>query len=1207
MSNNSNNQPPSTQAIPRLPYLNFRAPGNRIAQERVDQLQKEIQKQKEILERLEESWRAVCDKSRKELTDVVLSEPPVEGSSNDVSNIDSISNDFQKHLKEVTVELKAAIAQTPDVTTYKEDGLRDSIASLEEGLGWERRNYKIYTEEIEKLNKESKDLKEALAELKCKRDDEADPQALEKSKNHRAETNGQGAQYIDVEGLENGVNGNNTDGDDSGDDDEAVGDDERGEGDRNTPRDTGERGAEGHIEWQLQLEEPGFRSKQKTARESLKERIKNLEQRIDYQSEKIGETEVKKRKAQQEIDSLDAKRLKIEKQINDFKKMDLDRDSEETGPGGQSMEREARRERQFVRKESLEALREVWARDQYFGRRGLRYNYVPYDRFGNRSGSDRERKIEKLKRLEQVEKILRSIQDLEKTFNNVVEASEAKEEVRNLIDVLEWEIDIENRTTGAVQGPRTDPSKSTGHLSGGLPKYKELESGHIRLLKIWPAPANHYPLICSLTHRSLRATETDYPPAQKYVALSYFWGPDQPNAYIYLREDDEGQEKPKDTNWGGIVKRAKRVRVRLNLFRALLRLRASREHTFMWVDYLCIDQKNRVEKTAQLREMVKIYRKAEKVCVWLGEPDEGQRSDQAMDFIGAVKDFAMLGTYVEDGRRAIQWYGISELMRDRWFSRRWVVQEIALAKKATIHCGSRTVEWSDFVDAVSILVSNRTKIRCLFDSREWRDGPDTLGEVQSFGASTLIAELGSLFWRAEDGTIIKPVKSLESLVTSLKTFDTSDERDIIYSLIFIASDTWRGDPGPTAGYTKKMIDYDRTIADVYKEFIQFSIESAKSVPGCALDIICRPWALPIKNRAEGQPPLPSWICLLSNSVFGEPEHVYKGRKNGETFVGSTGQSRYRASGDKEHTARFHDWKKLNSEVSSHTTNGVGSDENSLGGSPEAATSLAFPWSLVVSGFTLAKVSKVSPKSTGGLILQESLQMGGWSGIESADLKGDGKYVFEKIWRTLVANKDTRGGVPPTWYQRACLRCLEMADNFNGGDLNVGQLLQGASGMMENYLSRVQSTIWNRSFFTASAAKRPEFRLSRAKTRNDLTVPESTPDMMSDSAQDDEIEGDKKYFEMKEIYGDKGNDFNDGRSELAELFGLCSGNTLPDDLVCIIYGCSVPVILRLVSPGPLDERFMIVGEAYVHGKMDGEAMDSFDAGLALGKEQEFHLV
>jgi Heterokaryon incompatibility protein (HET) len=47
------------------------------------------------------------------------------------------------------------------------------------------------------------------------------------------------------------------------------------------------------------------------------------------------------------------------------------------------------------------------------------------------------------------------------------------------------------------------------------------------------------------------------------------------------------------------------------------------------------------------------------------------------------------------------------------------------------------------------------------------------------------------------------------------------------------------------------------------------------------------------------------------------------------------------------------------------------------------------------------------------------------------------------------------------------------------------------------------------------------------------------------------------------------------------FGLGPSVTKPDDLVCILFGGKVPYILR-----PEEEHYLLIGESYVHGYMDG---------------------
>ena len=46
-----------------------------------------------------------------------------------------------------------------------------------------------------------------------------------------------------------------------------------------------------------------------------------------------------------------------------------------------------------------------------------------------------------------------------------------------------------------------------------------------------------------------------------------------------------------------------------------------------------------------------------------------------------------------------------------------------------------------------------------------------------------------------------------------------------------------------------------------------------------------------------------------------------------------------------------------------------------------------------------------------------------------------------------------------------------------------------------------------------------------------------------------------------------------------------------DLICVLFGGQTPFVLRKREP----EGYLLVGECYVHGIMDGEAIRGFEAG------------
>jgi hypothetical protein len=63
-----------------------------------------------------------------------------------------------------------------------------------------------------------------------------------------------------------------------------------------------------------------------------------------------------------------------------------------------------------------------------------------------------------------------------------------------------------------------------------------------------------------------------------------------------------------------------------------------------------------------------------------------------------------------------------------------------------------------------------------------------------------------------------------------------------------------------------------------------------------------------------------------------------------------------------------------------------------------------------------------------------------------------------------------------------------------------------------------------------------------------------------------------------------------------LIGLFPSGIQPGDIVCVFFGASVPYVLRTVGGESTDGFYRVihqlVGPCYVHGIMDGEALDGF---------------
>ncbi|KAK4112575.1 hypothetical protein N656DRAFT_709691, partial [Canariomyces notabilis] len=105
--------------------------------------------------------------------------------------------------------------------------------------------------------------------------------------------------------------------------------------------------------------------------------------------------------------------------------------------------------------------------------------------------------------------------------------------------------------------------------------------------------------------------------------------------------------------------------VGVNLSTALSHLRDPFIERFIWVDAICINQDDVAEKTRQVRSMAKIYAKASRVIVWLGEA--AANSDQALEYIRMASNGDQVAAPSESNKQAIH-----ALLIRPWFQRVWV-------------------------------------------------------------------------------------------------------------------------------------------------------------------------------------------------------------------------------------------------------------------------------------------------------------------------------------------------------------------------------------------------------------------------------------------------------------------------------------------------------------------------------------------------------
>jgi hypothetical protein len=286
-------------------------------------------------------------------------------------------------------------------------------------------------------------------------------------------------------------------------------------------------------------------------------------------------------------------------------------------------------------------------------------------------------------------------------------------------------------------------------------------------------------LRCTLVPATLHTT---------YEALSYYWGIDEPINEIKIQNYDSRQ------HLSMLNIQEHKFYIRSNLFQALRALREPDRAVHLWMDAICINQDDDDEKRQQVAMMEYIYSKATSVVIWLGEPTKQCPSNVAFDFVRKVCDLRSFDTLLAE-KYLDDWEALAKLMRNVWFSRRWVVQELALAREAFLRSGKHMVHWDDFADAIAFYVLRFERIKKMRRTVTLDpDDPDPLREVGKLSPNVLVDATSNLFRKDERGDVVEHRMTLEALISTLTAYEASDPRDTVYAVLSLAKDTKRAIP-----------------------------------------------------------------------------------------------------------------------------------------------------------------------------------------------------------------------------------------------------------------------------------------------------------------------------------------------------------------------------------------------------------------------------
>jgi hypothetical protein len=196
--------------------------------------------------------------------------------------------------------------------------------------------------------------------------------------------------------------------------------------------------------------------------------------------------------------------------------------------------------------------------------------------------------------------------------------------------------------------------------------------------------------------------------------------------------------------------------------------------------------------------------------------------------------------------------------------------------------------------------------------------------------------------------------------------------------------------------------------------------------------------------------------------------------------------------------------------------------------------------LYAKGIIIGEVAKRSTRMANAIITKECLEILGTVAPTRPDKLPDA------FWRTLCADRDEDGKKAQPAFSLAMRHLLELScESPTAGD--AASLLENLSSVdieelldsnlpahIRRFSEIVMDTVWNRRTFRTYPL--PAF---------------------------------------------------DGTERV--LVGLIPQSAQLKDRVCILFGCSVPVVLRQIFEPDGSSYWQLIGEAYVHGIMDGEAM------------------
>ena len=340
--------------------------------------------------------------------------------------------------------------------------------------------------------------------------------------------------------------------------------------------------------------------------------------------------------------------------------------------------------------------------------------------------------------------------------------------------------------------------------------------------------------VLRLRRRTLRSelrcefvkASVDNPPP--FDAISYTWGGEKPTENIIV----DGCRLP----------------VTPSVFKFLWYRRSFWSEAYLWIDAICINQESIPERNTQVMLMGDIYRLATRTLIWLAHALDAEDSATARRELMVLAIWntvhlpsEILGAMLDVNPNIST---LVSLFSKSYFSRIWVVQEIALAQKVHVIYGHAILDWDTLARAVMPVINASLLGRVTASSPR----PDQVG--RHIVNILCISRLRSMC-RGGGKPGLRQALAGE---LELRWFASTDARDKIFGLFGMISDaSHSGMPAP---------DYNETPQKLYVQTGRYLLDQDPA----SLDILQYAGIGYETTRLKDLPSwVPDWTCQLQGA------------------------------------------------------------------------------------------------------------------------------------------------------------------------------------------------------------------------------------------------------------------------------------------------------------------------------------------------------